>query len=310
MKRSIKALTVIALGLSLVTAACGSDDDDNNDSASTTAAAAKPKIKIGAQAFGESKILAEIYKQGLEAKGYDVSFHDVGGFRDLEMKAFESGTINFAPEYAASMLEFLNGKKGEATSNAGETAEKLNVVLVPKKLKALLVSPAVDTNAFVVKKATADRLGLKSLSDLAAKGEGLKIGGPSDCETNPFCVPGLKTKYGVDFSAKFQALETGQIAQALDADSIDVAVLFSTDGRIKAKNYVLLQDDKSMLAADNVLAVVTDELALDPDLVREVANITRELSTDALIEMNKRFDIDKEDAADIAKAFLTDVGLL
>ena len=306
MKRSMKTLTIIALGLTLVAGACGkSNNNKKSTTGTTTAADLHPKITIGAQDFGESAILAEIYKQGLAAKGYDVSIQKVGGFRDLEVKAFDSGTINFAPEYAASMLEFLNSKKGEASGDSKATVNKLESYLLPKSLTVFNTSDAVDTNAFVVTKATADRLGLTTLSDLASKGAALRLGGPADCETNPFCIPGLKSKYGVDFAPKFKALETGQVATALDAGSIDVALLFSTDGRIKAKNYVLLTDDKKMLAADNVVPVATVKLGLNKPLLAATNAITKTLTTAALIDMNKRFDIDKEDAAVIAKDYLT-----
>lgn len=295
--------TLLGLGVALfvVAAACSSG---SKTSTSSSSAAVKPKVTIGAQDFGESAILAEIYKQGLEAKGYSVSVQKLGGFRDLEVKAFDGGTINFAPEYAASMLEFLNGKKGEATSDVNATVEKLKAQLTTKNLVALDASNAVDTNSFVVTKATADRLGLKTLSDLASKGADLKLGGPSDCQTNAFCLPGLKAKYGLDLSGKFQSLETGQIADALDAGAIDVALLFSTDGRIAAKGYVLLQDDKKMLAADNVLPVVSKDLGASNDLVTVTNAITKALTTDELITLNKRYDVDKEDAAVIAKDFL------
>ena len=53
--------------------------------------------------------------------------HD--GYRDVELEAFAQGKINFAPEYAASMLEALNKQKGEATADALETTEKLNTYL-------------------------------------------------------------------------------------------------------------------------------------------------------------------------------------
>jgi osmoprotectant transport system substrate-binding protein len=294
---------LLGLGVALfvVAAACSSG---SKTSTSSSSAAVKPKVTIGAQDFGESAILAEIYKQGLEAKGYSVSVQKLGGFRDLEVKAFDGGTINFAPEYAASMLEFLNGKKGEATSDVNATVEKLKAQLTTKNLVALDASNAVDTNSFVVTKATADRLGLKTLSDLASKGADLKLGGPSDCQTNAFCLPGLKAKYGLDLSGKFQSLETGQIADALDAGAIDVALLFSTDGRIAAKGYVLLQDDKKMLAADNVLPVVSKDLGASNDLITATNAITKALTTDQLIALNKRYDVDKEDAAVIAKDFL------
>jgi len=302
------AVGVIAL---LVIAACSDDKKTTTTGASSAGqSASKPKVTIGIQDFGESKILAEIYKQGLAAKGFTTDTQTLGGFRDLEIKAFDGGTINFAPEYVASMLEGLNGKKGEATGDVTATLSKLTTQLEAKGLAAFKVTDAVDTNAFVMTKAKSDQLGIKSLSDLASKGKTLKLGGPADCETNPFCIPGLKSTYNLDLAGTFQALETTAVAPALDAGSIDIALLFSTDGRIAAKNYVLLQDDKHLLAADNVIPIAKKDIASNADLTAAVNAISAYITTDELIKMNKRFDVDKEDAAVIAKDFLTQSGLL
>jgi len=300
----------IALALAATVAACGGDDDDSTAANTTTsAAAAKPTITIGAQDFGESAILAEIYKQALEAKGFKASIQKLGGFRDIEISAFDKKTINFAPEYAASMLEFLNSKKGEATGDVGATVDKLQGYLDAKGLQALDASDAVDTNALVVTKETSDKLGIKTLSDLASKGADLTLGGPADCETNPFCIPGLKKVYDVDLSGKFKALETGQVAAALDAKQIDVALLFSTDSRIKSKGYVLLDDDKHLLAADNVVPVVSSELGSNSELADVVNAVSAKLTTAKLIELNEKYDVEKADASTVAKGFLADVGL-
>lgn len=309
MKRTLVTLVTLALGLSLL-GACGNDKNKESDAKTDTGTGKKVAVTIGAQDFGESAILAEIYKQGLAAKGYATSIKNLGGYRDVELTAFDKGEINFAPEYAASMLENLNQKKGEASGDSTATYEKLNTYLEPKGLSALRPSAAVDTNAFVITKATSDKLGIKSLSDLAAKGKDLKIGAPADCATNPFCIPGVKKTYGLDLAKNYTALESGQVADALDADTIQIGLLFSTDGRIKAKNYVLLDDDKHMLAADNVLPVVTTALRDTEGFAAAVNEITTALTTDDLIDMNKRFDVDKEDAAVIAKDFLKDQGLL
>jgi hypothetical protein len=84
-----------------------------------------PTIVIGAQDFGESAILAQVYGQALAAAGYPVSQQALGGFRDLVFTSFDSGDINFTAEYAASALEFLNGFAGEASGDIDDTAEKL-----------------------------------------------------------------------------------------------------------------------------------------------------------------------------------------
>jgi len=303
-------LLVVGVAALLVVAACSDDKKTTSTSSTGAPAASKPTITIGIQDFGESEILADIYQQGLEAKGFTVKTQKLGGFRDLEVQAFDGGTINFAPEYAASMLEFLNGKKGEASSDVDATVSKLGTQLDTKGLAAFKVTDAVDTNAFVMKKAKADSLGIKSLSDLATKGANLKIGAPADCATNPFCLPGLKSKYNVDLSSGFQALDTAAIVPALDADTIDIALLFSTDGRIAANNYLLLDDDKKILAADNVIPVAKKDISTNADLQSAVNAISSYITTEKLIEMNKRFDVDKEDAAVIAKDFLTQSGLI
>jgi len=310
---------------SLAVAACGDDDDttdtgsgttsgesDGGSEAACSAATAPddaPDIVIGAQDFGESKILSEIYKQCLEAAGYTVSIQEIGGFRDLEVPAFESGDINFAPEYAASMLEFLNDFAGEATSDADETVGLLNERLGEIDLVALEPSDAVDTNAFVVTQETSDELGLTAISDLADQ-QGLTLGAPADCETNAFCLPGLESVYGVDLSDGFIALETGAIGDALGAGELDIALLFSTDSRIVANGWVLLEDDEGMLAADNILPILTTELN-DVEGLADLANaVSAALTTENVTEMNRKFDVETEDADAVAAEFLADAGLL
>jgi len=310
MSKPLRLLLALLAALALVAAACGDDDDggDTSDNAAQDDGGDDPAIVIGAQDFGESAILAEIYKQRLEAEGYEVSTQSLGGFRDIEIEAFDQGEINFAPEYAASMLEFLNENKGEATSDVDETVEKLQTYLDEKELTALEPTDAVDTNSFVVTKDTADRLGLETLSDLAEKGTDLKLGGPANCETNAFCIPGLKNTYGLDLSGNFTALDADAIADTLQAGQVDVGVLFSTSGRIADEGWVLLEDDKHMLAADNVVPVVKDDLtaAYGDELADVVDEVSAALTTDELTELNKRYDVDKEDASDVAASWLED----
>jgi osmoprotectant transport system substrate-binding protein len=313
--RPARWLLAVLVPFALAAAACGEDDEDaatgdgGGACAEATAPDGAPAITIGAQDFGESAILAEIYSQCLAAAGYDVSVQEVGGFRDLELAAFEGGDINLAPEYAASMLEALNEQAGEATADAEETTDLLNGYLADIDLVALTPSEAVDTNALVVTQETSEDLGITSLSDLADHAD-LVLGGPADCETNAFCLPGLESVYGVDLSAGFVPLEPAAVAPALDAGEIDVALLFSTDSRIVTNDYVLLEDDQGMLAADNVVPVLTAELAEDEGLTDLLDAISATLTTSGLTELNRRFDVDVEDADVIAESHLSDAGLL
>src|SRR5690606_5995225 len=158
-------VTAAVLALGLLGAACGDDDDSTEaDGAGAPAEVPDgPPIRIGAQDFGESLILAEIYRGALDGAGYDVSVAEVGGFRDLLFGAFESGEVNLAPDYVASQLEFLNEQAGEATSDGDETSGLLEPLLEEKELVGLTPSDAVNTNAFVDTDETSDDLGITTL---------------------------------------------------------------------------------------------------------------------------------------------------
>ena len=91
----------------------------------------------------------------LAAKGFKVSYQS---FKDRAAiyAAIDSGDANFYPEYAASGLEFLNGNKGEASSDAAATVAALQKQLDSRDLTALEPAEAIDTNSLVVTKDTAD----------------------------------------------------------------------------------------------------------------------------------------------------------
>lgn len=306
MRRSNRkgVIGAILAGAVLVLSACGSGDDAAQDG---------PPISIGAQNFGESAILAEIYSQALADAGYETSIQPLGGFRDIVLGSFESGDINFTPEYAASMLEFLNDQAGEATGDAEETVSILQGYLDDRELVAYTPSPAIDTNAFVVTPETSESMDIQSISDLAGKEDQLTLGGPPDCETNPFCIPGLMEVYGIDFSGSFTPLDAGSVTvQALEAGEIDVAVLFSTSGIIADRGWILLEDDQNMLAADNVVPVLTSEVdeAYGEEFRALVDEISAAMTTAELTELNRQFDIEARDADAIATDWLTENGLL
>jgi osmoprotectant transport system substrate-binding protein len=166
-------------------------------------------------------------------------------------------------------------------------------------------SDAIDTNAFVMTKAKSEELGITTLSELAEKGASLKLGGPSDCETNAFCIPGLERVYGLDMAANFVALDTG-VADALAGGQFDVGVLFSTDPPVTDDDFVVLEDDKTMLAADNIVPIMADELvtAYGDDFVTLVNKISAALTTENVAAMNKAYIVDKEEASTIASSFL------
>lgn len=138
----------------------------------------------------------------------------------------------------------------------------------------------------------------------------LTLGGPPECPERPFCIPGLKETYGIEFG-DFKPLDVGGplTVEALRNGDIDVALLFSTSSVIGDEGWVVLEDDKSLQNADNITPVVRMEV-LDDAITERLNAISAAITTENITELNGRVEIDGEDPADVAADFLQSEGLL
>ncbi|HJR45248.1 MAG TPA: glycine betaine ABC transporter substrate-binding protein [Actinomycetota bacterium] len=124
------------------------------------------ELTVGAVAFAENQIVAEMYAQLLEQAGYSVERQTDLGARDILYPAMKSGEIDVAPEYLGSLLLFLD-PEAEATGDPENNAMLIEPLVEKDGLRLLQYAQANDQNAFVVTRETADEFGLQSVSDLA-----------------------------------------------------------------------------------------------------------------------------------------------
>lgn len=292
------------IALALVAGACGDGSGSGDDTKQG------PTITIGSTNFGEQLILGEIYAQVLEGNGYDVERQFNLGSREVVYPALASGQIDLLAEYTGSLLTF---KGGTPSTDSDQTASDVAAAIEADGLTALAYSPAQDKNGFVVTAETAERLDLASVSDLAAHNGELTLGGPPECPDRPLCLPGLREVYGVEFVG-FTPLDRGGplTVAALEGGEIDVAVLFTSDGAIAAKGFVLLADDKNLQPAENVVPVLRDEIlaAYGSELADLLDSVSARITTSELSALNKRYGIDAVDADVLAREWLEANGFL
>jgi osmoprotectant transport system substrate-binding protein len=280
-------------------------------SACSLGGSSKPTIKVGSVGFDEARVMAEIYAQALEANGYTVDRTGIGlGARPVVAPAIESGQIDFQPEYIGSRLGYYGGSPtGDPAANLAALQPLANA----KGLTVLNYTPAVDTNAFVVRPQTAAQYNLTKMSDLAAVQTQLKWGLPTDCPTNPLCgkAGGALDQYGITQqtvagATLLSACDT-PMADALKAGTIDIAELCSTQPDIIVNGWTTLADDKSTQPADNLAPIVrNDYLAkVDATSFEKILNdVSAKITTPMLADMYKQVTVDHKDAKDVAAAWL------
>ncbi|MFG3499205.1 glycine betaine ABC transporter substrate-binding protein [Streptomyces sp. NPDC047928] len=311
-----------AMALTGGLAACGGgslEERGGADGGSPASGGGKGALVIGSAGFTEANVLAELYAQVLKDAGYDTSIKTVEN-RELYEPSLENGEIDVVPEYAATLAEFLNAKvngpkapeeKPVASSDVTATVAALEKLAGPRGLKVLPAGTAVDQNAFAVTREFADKNNLKTLSDLGRSKLKVKIAAGDECEIRPFCAPGLKKTYGIDVTGiDPKGVGTPQSKQAVK-DGIDQLVLTTTtDATLENFGLVLLEDDKKLQNADNVLPVVNAKDAGSTEIADALGKITKALTTADLVELNRKVDAERAKPADVAKAYLESKGLI
>ncbi|MFD8570696.1 ABC transporter substrate-binding protein [Streptomyces sp. NPDC059639] len=312
------ALAVVAAGaLTAGLTACGGDSLEGDKGGSASAGDGKKgKIVVGAASFTEAKVMGELYRQVLDDAGYDASVKTVEN-REIYEPQLAKGAIDVVPEYAATLAEFLNLKKNGsdakavASSDVDATITALRGLAEPEGLKVLDAGGAVDQNAFAVTEAYAKKHNLKTLSDLGKSGEKVKIAAGDECETRPFCAPGLKKTYGIDVTGiDPKGVGTTQSKQAVKNGQDQLVLTTTTDATLKNFGLVLLEDDKKLQNADNIVPVVNAKDAGDKAIADVLDKLTKTLTTDDLVELNRKVDAERQKEADVAKDYLEAKGLI
>lgn len=278
--------------------------------AATASAASTPTIIIGSTNFEEQAIVSNLYGDVLTHAGFTVKVEPSLGTRAVVVPALEHGQLDIEPDYAASLLTFLNGGKVEAAGgNIAKAVPADKALLKQFGATVLNPAPAVDTNVFVVTKATAKKYHLTTISSLKPYAKKLVLGGPPECPTNTLCQPGLKSVYGLHF-ASFKSLdEAGPLSvAALKNGEVQVVELFSSDGNVVSNNFVALTDNKHLEGADQIIPVI--RTSVDTPAVAKALNaMSAKLTTAQISKLNLLVTAQKEDPATVAATWLHQQGL-
>jgi osmoprotectant transport system substrate-binding protein len=313
-----------ALGL----AACGGGGDAfkaGSSSSTTTAAggssasAAAGTVVVGGPTFTEAAIMQQMYVLLLKDAGFTTDVKTANN-RAIYAKSLESGEIGVVPDYLGSMLNFLYNdqhpanKKPVSTNDVQQSLAKLREVGKTVGLGALEPAQASNQNAYyVTKKFAAANGNLTTLSQLAALKKPVTLGADGLCNApeQPYCIKGLKGTYGMDVKLK-DSYEFGSVKLRTDVANgvVDMGESGTTDGTLAANGMIVLQDDKKLQAAENLLPVINLKKASDPKIAAALNKLAPVLTTADITALNTKVDAERQKPADVAKEYLTSKKLI
>jgi osmoprotectant transport system permease protein len=300
------------LGLFLVLAATDPTAANARQVPDTTAsaapAAASRPIIVASKPFGESYVLAELFAQLLEARGFAVDRRPGLGATEIAFTALRTGEIDAYPEYTGTGLVAVLGMppSGDARQVFNRVStdfrERWNVRWLPPL-------GFENTYAIAVRRRTADSLGLRTLSDLARVAPRLVAGLTPDFIGRDDGLPGIQRAYDLRFGDVRSLLQAVKY-EALAAGAVDVIDGYSTDGFIARYDLVVLEDDRAFFPAYEAAALLGSRVSGNTALIAALSELSGRLDVETMRRLNREVEVDGRSPAEVAAAALASLALL
>lgn len=298
-----RRILALLMGLVMLTG-CASSDPLGTSTAGDAGPASK-ELVIGSQQYYSNEIIAELFAQALESRGWNIERSYQIGQREVYLPELQSGRIDLMPEYLGNLMQYYDK---QATA---KTPDEITSVLrekLPAGLMVLEPAQASDQDSYNVTRASAEKYGLKSIADLSKLGK-VKVAGNSELTKRPYGPSGLKGVYGVDATVLPVEDSGGPLTvKALTDGKVHVADIYSADPSIKAKDLVTLEDPKNLVLPQNVVPIASSRVGADAASV--ISLVTYRLSTEELIELNRLSVEKQQSSAVIAKQWLAKQGIV
>ncbi len=266
-------------------------------------------VVVASKPFGESFLLAEIFAQLLEARGFRVDRRMGLGATEIAFTALRTNAIDVYPEYTGTgLLAILHQQPSPDPRQvyrqvSREFRQRYGVRWLPPL-------GFQNTYAIAVRRETAQRLRLATLTDLARTGKDLRAGLTPDFIGRPDGLPGLEKRYGIGFRS-VRALLPAVKYQALAAGEVDVIDGYSTDGFIARYDLVVLRDDRSFFPPYEAAALVGSALQREvPTAIVALTELSGLLTEAAMRRLNRRVEVDGVPLERVAAGELISLGLI
>lgn len=291
---SVTTLTAVAL------AGCSQSDPFESGANDQSADSSKQTIVIGSSHYYSAEIIAEIYAQVLESKGYSVDRQFLIGAREVLIPELEAGKIDLVPDYSGNLLQFIDSAN-DASSREEIITELGNVL--PETMEVFGESEASDQDAFNVTRSLADEYHLKTIGDLANLGRTVTVAANAEFEERPYGPAGLKEAYGIDVELTPVQDSGGPLTvKALADGTVDVANIYSAAPSIKANDFITLDDPENLILPQNVIAV--GDPNLPAEVKAEIKRVLDALTQEDLIALNEQSVTQQDSAATIARGWI------
>jgi len=287
-----------AFALVLVLAGCANNEESGGEGTSNE----DVTIRVGSKDFTESLILSELYSLGLEDAGFTVERNfNIGS--PIVHNALTNDEIDMYPEYTGTGL--LSVLQMPMETDPDTVYETVSTEYQEQfDLTWLDYSDVNNSQGLVITTEAAEEYGIETISDLQENASELDFASQGEFEVREDGLPGLAEVYGeFDFNS-IEIYDNSLKYEVLSNGDAQVAPAYTTEGQLVQDEFTLLEDDQQFWPPYHAAPVIHTELVeQNPEIEEVLNNISDQLDTETMIELNARVDIDQEEYEDVAQDF-------
>lgn len=261
------------------------------------------RVVVGAKTFTEQYILAEILA-GRIARATSLSVEIAPSLGStVAFDALRAGDIDVYVDYSGTIWATIMRREGRAPDRTTLLAAVERDLAERHGITVVGALGFENTYALAMRRAEAERLGIRRISDLTKHARALSLG--ADYEFFGRAEwKAMRETYSLTFSEE-RGMDSSLMYQAAAQGAVDVVCAFSTDGRIAAFDLVLLEDDRHAIPPYDAIVLASGRLSRDrPEVMEALAALNGSIDGDAMRRMNRDVDEDSKSPGAVAAAFL------
>ncbi|GAA3982692.1 glycine betaine ABC transporter substrate-binding protein [Streptomyces marokkonensis] len=272
-------------------------------------------LTVTSKEFTEQLILGAIMGIAFEAAGAEVL--DRTGIQGSvgTRAAVENGDADATYEYTGTAwITYLGHTR--PIPDPRQQWEAVRDADVRNDITWLPPAPMNNTYALAMNQANHEKYGTNTLSEVAELSKS-DPGAVTLCVEGEFAnradgLPGLEKAYGMDIPAgNITQMDAGIIYTQTAKGACTYGEVYTTDGRIKSMNLVVMEDDKKFFPNYNAAPMVrTATLDEWPAIASVLAPVTKALTNDVARTLNAKVDVDGEDAHQVALDWMVEKGFV
>jgi osmoprotectant transport system substrate-binding protein len=269
----------------------------------------KPTVSVGSKSFTEQLIVGNMVAQLLESKGYPVNRKLGLASTAIVHAALLKGDVDVYVEYTGTGLVTILKQPVIGDPQAAYDAVKK---MYAEQFHLIWAKPwgFNNTYALMMRQADAERLKIKSISDLRSPAKDLILGSTIEFASRPDGIPGLTKQYGLAFKDT-RAMDPGLVYQAIASRQVDIISGFSTDGRVPQLKLAVLQDDQKFFPPYYAAPVLRADLVQKSPIILEVLNrLAGKINDSTMAKLNFDVDGNRRSPEEVAAEYLKGLHLI